>query len=107
MNNFGRWLRFLRETYELSQYELATRSGTDQTYISLLENGLKRNPSEKMIVRLSLGLNDALIVSDILRITVGLEPFARGDNRMTLDEVLCLMKDLEKEHPRDRLKMLR
>lgn len=51
----GRAVRFLRETKELSQRELAANSGIDATEISRLEKG-KSNPTHETLHRLAGGL---------------------------------------------------
>ena len=45
-----------RKDQNLTQADLATRTGINQAYISKLENGSK-NPSLKMLKRLAEGLN--------------------------------------------------
>ena len=52
---FGRILRDLRTTQNLTQEELAYRAGMDVTYLSDLERG-KWNPSLAMLVDLARGL---------------------------------------------------
>lgn len=49
---FGRTLRRLRTERGISQEQLASASGLDRTYISLLERGL-RQPSLSTLLRLS------------------------------------------------------
>jgi transcriptional regulator with XRE-family HTH domain len=51
----GKAVRFLRETKQLSQRELALNSGIDATEISRLEKG-KSNPTHETLQRLSKGL---------------------------------------------------
>jgi transcriptional regulator with XRE-family HTH domain len=51
----GKALRFLRETKNLSQRELAANSGIDATEISRLEKG-KSNPTHETLQRLAKGL---------------------------------------------------
>ena len=51
----GKAIRFLRETKELSQRELAANSGIDATEISRLEKG-KSNPTHETLQRLAKGL---------------------------------------------------
>jgi transcriptional regulator with XRE-family HTH domain len=51
----GRAVRFLRETKNLSQRELAAKSGIDATEISRLEKG-KSNPTHETLHRLARGL---------------------------------------------------
>jgi len=53
---FADVLRQLREQAGLSQEALATKSGLDRTYISLLERGL-RQPTLKTLDRLADALN--------------------------------------------------
>lgn len=53
---FADVLRQLREQAGLSQEALATKSGLDRTYISLLERGL-RQPTLKTLDRLAGALN--------------------------------------------------
>jgi transcriptional regulator with XRE-family HTH domain len=52
----GKAVRFLRETKDLSQRELAGSSGIDATEISRLEKG-KSNPTHETLQRLAKGLN--------------------------------------------------
>jgi transcriptional regulator with XRE-family HTH domain len=51
----GKAVRFLRETKDLSQRELAASSGIDATEISRLEKG-KSNPTHATLHRLAKGL---------------------------------------------------
>jgi transcriptional regulator with XRE-family HTH domain len=51
----GKAVRFLRETKDLSQRELAANSGIDATEISRLEKG-KSNPTHETLHRLAKGL---------------------------------------------------
>jgi transcriptional regulator with XRE-family HTH domain len=51
----GRAVRFLRETKNLSQRDLAGSSGIDATEISRLEKG-KSNPTHETLQRLGKGL---------------------------------------------------
>ena len=51
----GKSVRFLRETKDLSQRELAESSGIDATEISRLEKG-KSNPTHETLQRLAKGL---------------------------------------------------
>jgi transcriptional regulator with XRE-family HTH domain len=51
----GKAVRFLRETRNLSQRELADSSGIDATEISRLEKG-KSNPTHETLRRLAKGL---------------------------------------------------
>jgi transcriptional regulator with XRE-family HTH domain len=52
----GKAVRFLRETKNLSQRELAGSSGIDATEISRLEKG-KGNPTHETLQRLARGLD--------------------------------------------------
>jgi transcriptional regulator with XRE-family HTH domain len=49
---FGRALREIRETKEISQEQLALDSGLDRTYISLIERGIN-SPSIRVVVRIA------------------------------------------------------
>jgi transcriptional regulator with XRE-family HTH domain len=51
----GPAFRFLRESAEVSQEELALRAGLDRTYVSGIERG-RRNPSLKSMQRLAAEL---------------------------------------------------
>jgi transcriptional regulator with XRE-family HTH domain len=52
----GKAVRFLRETKDLSQRDLAGASGIDATEISRLEKG-KSNPTHETLHRLAKGLD--------------------------------------------------
>lgn len=52
---FGGRIRYLRLKINLSQEDLADRSGLDRTYIGGIERG-ERNPSLKNIIRLAASL---------------------------------------------------
>ncbi|MCU0915715.1 MAG: helix-turn-helix transcriptional regulator [Planctomycetes bacterium] len=56
---FADVLRQLRERAGLSQETLATKSGLDRTYISLLERG-QRQPTLKTLARLAEALDTSL-----------------------------------------------
>jgi transcriptional regulator with XRE-family HTH domain len=49
---FGRALREIRESKEVSQERLALDSGLDRTYISLIERGIN-SPSIRVVVRIA------------------------------------------------------
>jgi len=51
----GKAVRFLRETKDMNQRELAANSGIDATEISRLEKG-KSNPTHETLHRLAEGL---------------------------------------------------
>lgn len=59
---FGKAIRQRRRELDLSQEELAERSGLHRNYISGIENG-ERNPSLKNIVKLATALE--ISVSDL------------------------------------------
>ena len=59
---FGKAIRQRRRELDLSQEELAERSGLHRNYISGIENG-ERNPSLKNIAKLVAGLE--ISVSDL------------------------------------------
>jgi len=80
----------------LSQTELAGRAGANQRYISELETGFKRGPTEQMIFRLAIGLQASLWEADLLRIAQGFKPLTSDWQEMTAAEVLRLLPDLEK-----------
>ena len=52
---FGKFITELRKEKNLTQKELAARTGIDQADISKLENGT-RNPSLKLLKKLASGL---------------------------------------------------
>jgi transcriptional regulator with XRE-family HTH domain len=54
-NSFGKIILKYRSEKKISQETLATLSGLDRTYISLLERG-KRNPTLKTIFKLAKAL---------------------------------------------------
>ena len=56
-SRFGATIRELRVKANLSLRELAGRVGIDFTYLSKIENGVLRPPSEKAVLRLSEALN--------------------------------------------------
>jgi transcriptional regulator with XRE-family HTH domain len=66
---FGKAIRRRRRELDLSQEELAEKSGLHRNYISGIENG-KRNPSLKNIVKLAVALD--ISVSDLF-INYGIE----------------------------------
>jgi len=59
LKEFGRLIREQRRALDISQEELAHRSGLDRTYISGLERG-NRNPSLCALLKLAHGLNASL-----------------------------------------------
>jgi transcriptional regulator with XRE-family HTH domain len=63
---FGQVLREYRKKANLSQEELAHRSGIDRTFVSLLERGL-RQPSLSTILELSkvLGVAPSSLVNEV------------------------------------------
>lgn len=53
---FGRALREIRESKEISQERLGLEAGFDRTYISLIERGIS-SPTIRAVVRLAAILN--------------------------------------------------
>ena len=52
---FGAALVNIRESLQISQYQLAKRTGIAEEYLTKLENS-KREPKARMIIRLGRGL---------------------------------------------------
>lgn len=52
---FGSALVNIRESLQISQYQLAKRTGIAEEYLNKLENS-KREPKARMIIRLGRGL---------------------------------------------------
>ena len=52
---FGAALVNIRESLQISQYQLAKRTGIAEEYLNKLENS-KREPKARMIIRLGRGL---------------------------------------------------
>jgi transcriptional regulator with XRE-family HTH domain len=59
LKEFGTLIKEQRRALDISQEELAHRSGLDRTYISGLERG-NRNPSLRALLKLANGLNTSL-----------------------------------------------
>ena len=55
LKRFGEHIRLLRQNAQLSQEQLAEKSGLDRTYISGIERG-KRNVSLVNLLRVSVAL---------------------------------------------------
>ena len=82
---FGANIRKLRAKKNLTQRELAKRSGLDVTYISGIERGV-RNPSLKSLETLAMGLGCSIA-----------ETFKDLD---TIDLKKCLPKKTKKKEPK-------
>jgi transcriptional regulator with XRE-family HTH domain len=65
-NKLGATLRRLRERAGLSQEEVADRAGIERSYISMLENGRRRNLSYDLALRIAgaLGVTTAELYGD-------------------------------------------
>lgn len=50
-------IKSIRKKLNMSQVELANKSGITQAYLSALENGVKRNPSIKTLGNIATALN--------------------------------------------------
>ena len=99
---FGRALRALRVKHGLSQTQLAHRAATDQSNISLYENGVNTHPSQVMVYRLYAALyEEDLIEADLLRTAAGHAPLVPHWRVLTQLEMIKLIQDLEKEFPGD------
>lgn len=58
--NFGELLKKIRKTKEMTQEDLAKKTGVSITTISEIENG-RRNTTEEMIMRLAKAMNVELV----------------------------------------------
>lgn len=54
---FGDTLRKVRKSKKLTIVELAEKAGVDKTYLSVLENKKRKNPSMKIFVKICDALN--------------------------------------------------
>jgi transcriptional regulator with XRE-family HTH domain len=52
----GQTIRAIRETQGLSQKEVAEAAGIDQSYLSMIESGQRRNPGMSIMSRLAQAL---------------------------------------------------
>jgi transcriptional regulator with XRE-family HTH domain len=76
---FGEQLRTLRKQRSLTQRELGSLVGIDNTYVSRIETGrVDHLPSVKTVRRLAeaLHVDELTLLSDADRLPVGLEVFA-------------------------------
>jgi len=55
-NNFSRAFSNLLDKTGVSCYQMSQYSGLDQSYLSRLKSGEKRNPSPETVVKISLAL---------------------------------------------------
>ena len=62
---FGAALVNIRESLQISQYQLAKRTGIAEEYLNKLENS-KREPKARMIIRLGVSPGDLLNEMDRL-----------------------------------------
>jgi transcriptional regulator with XRE-family HTH domain len=53
----GERIKLIRESKGMSQIELARKANVSNIYLSNLENGIKNNPSNKLLVKIADALN--------------------------------------------------
>ena len=56
----GQTIRAIREAQGLSQKEVAEAAGIDQSYLSMIESGQRRNPGMRIVSRLAQALQKPL-----------------------------------------------
>lgn len=65
MNDFGEYLRNLREAQKLSLREMAAKTGVSVSYITQIENGKRKAPGPEVLKRLAPAYN--VPVRDLLK----------------------------------------
>jgi transcriptional regulator with XRE-family HTH domain len=65
MNDFGEYLRKLREAQKLSLREMAAKTGVSVSYITQIENGRRKAPGPEVLKRLAPAYN--VPVRDLLK----------------------------------------
>lgn len=85
-NEFGKYLKIIREKNGYSLRELGRISGITPYYISYLENGKKTNPSVEIMAKLFKALNMSK-----LEIERFLDLYAKANNCVSYDIVDYIM----------------
>jgi len=65
MNDFGEYLRKLREAQKLSLREMAAKTGVSVSYITQIENGKRKAPGQEVLKKLAPAYN--VPVRDLLK----------------------------------------
>ena len=87
-NEFGKYLKIIREKNGYSLRELGRISGITPYYISYLENGKKTNPSVEIMAKLFKALNMSK-----LEIERFLDLYAKANNCVSYDIVDFIMEN--------------
>lgn len=91
MNDFGAFLRSIRKRRKYSIRKLALKSGVSNPYLSMLERGIKKNPSYRVLMKLSNALS---IPYQYLFFAAGY--FEKPDHEMMFDVSELTDEDIEK-----------
>jgi len=98
----GQAIRAIRQEAGLSQKELAEAAGIDQSYLSMIESGQRRNPGTKVIVRLAQALQVSI---DDLAARAGYLPFAQPEDPLS-ERAMRLFRQLPRWRQEDVLAQL-
>jgi transcriptional regulator with XRE-family HTH domain len=93
----GQAIRSIRKEAGLSQKELAQAAGIDQSYLSMIESGQRRNPGTRIISRLALALRVSI---DDLAARAGLVPEQQPRDPLT-ERALHLFRQLPRWRQHD------
>lgn len=93
----GQAIRAIRKDAGLSQKELAEAAGIDQSYLSMIESGQRRNPGTRIISRLALALQVSI---DDLAARAGFVPRQQQPDPLT-ERALRLFRQLPRWRQQD------
>ena len=88
--SLGRTIRAMREYTDTTQKELAQSAGIDQSYLSMLESGRRRNPGLRTVARLARALHVSI---DELAAGAGLLPRSQAPDLLS-DRAMRLFDQL-------------
>jgi transcriptional regulator with XRE-family HTH domain len=101
-NEFGDWLKQIREAKTLTQSELARRSKLNRAVINKIESG-QSIPVVETLIALSVGLD--LPKEQVLRAAGLLDPVA--ETEQVNEEILYLLSDVTQQDREEILELLR
>lgn len=98
----GQTIRAIREAHGLSQKEVAEAAGIDQSYLSMIESGQRRNPGMRIMSRLAQALQVSM---DELAERAGYLPGPQPPDPLT-DRAMWLFRQLPRWRQEDVLAQL-
>ena len=113
MEKFGEFIKNIRKS-KMTQREFAEQLGVGSPYISKLENGIEKTPSDQLLYKMAeiLGVDEAVLFQKSGRLPRNLQRILLKDDRIikdlfeSIDEEENLNSDVEKKIEKNMVKNL-